>query len=238
MSRKAWLVGVLVAGFAVTCGAFAYRGMLRGYAAGSEGFKVARLDVPVTRGEVFGLEIGRSTLAEVKGFVAERGFYCSDASMSKMMAAMKAKQPEVDAVSSASAKKRAARKTNPQVRLSCAAASAKKLDAGLPDSTGRLLFVFDAPDAPLRSVSYQRTYPNHDLAAGLADARGTLAHLGTSYGDAGLSQGGFDAEPGFLAPVAREWRFEHLAVNLSAVRYPKSGLVISQDVSVPVGQAI
>ncbi|MCA9635182.1 MAG: SDR family oxidoreductase, partial [Myxococcales bacterium] len=80
-----------------------------------------------------------------------------------------------DAVSSASwMKKKSKREENPQVRFACPTVKAEQVGDRLrPPSQGRLLFVFDSDEHPLRHASYQRSHRSH--AAALADFEAMFA---------------------------------------------------------------
>ena len=70
------------------------------------------------------------------------------------------------------ANRRSPMERNPQVRLSCEGLPAARLtDRPRAASVGRLLFVFDSPEQPLRHISYQRTIADSGAGRGRARRR-------------------------------------------------------------------
>src|SRR5690606_15838086 len=113
-------------------------------------------------------------------------------------------------------------------------------DRPRPPSEGRLLFVFDSADHPLRHISYQRT--SKDAAAGLADYRDALAYYTAVYGPptrtptrelpAPDEHGVVELPPATNFETA--WDFSDLLVKVSILRYD-SLISVGERVEVPPG---
>ncbi|MDC0669473.1 hypothetical protein POL58_17085, partial [Nannocystis sp. ncelm1] len=147
-----------------------------------------------------------------------------------------------DAVTSASLlDRKSKREANPQVRYSCPKTRSEQLtDRPRPPSEGRLLFVFDSAEHPLRHVSYQRT--SKDPAPALADYQDAVAFYTGVYGPPTRTPSrelpAPDADGAVEIPVATnfetEWAFSDLLVKVSLLRYA-SLITVGERVEVPPG---
>ena len=130
------------------------------------------IDVPEGKrapsSEAFGFQVGTTTLAEVQQRTSAKGFTCRDDGMSQLV-----KRGVSQMVEEKSQKGESTiayrlygwlnpHGQNPQVRWACEEVPAEALDRQGP--AGRLLFVFDAPDVPLRHVSFAQSYEAKDDA--------------------------------------------------------------------------
>jgi len=156
--------------------------------------------------------------------------------------AKKAKGEEVDAVSGASVlHKKSPKERNPQVRLSCEDVRAASLtDRARPPAKGRLLYIFDSPDHPLRHVSYRRVH--RDPKAALADVSSALEALTALYGPPLTSSGPLPVasegiDPALIFPLLKtlkyEWRYADLLVQLTALNFGKRGIDVLESIEVP-----
>lgn len=201
--------------------------------------------------EAFGAAIGSSRFAEIGKLVESRGLDCGDTSIRAMMDRRREKELKrldeakargEDAVTAASwVNRRSKREANPQVRYSCPKIPADKLtDRKRMPSIGRLLYVFDSADHPLRHASFQRTH--QDQAAALADFNDTLAALTKIYGPptkpltAELPTQGKDGAVEFPGAVNYEasWEYPDLLVRTNVLRYGKL-VTVGERVEVPHG---
>lgn len=199
----------------------------------------------------FGVNVGFAKFDEVDKLVHSLGLDCGDTSIRAMMDRRREKELKrldeakargEDAVTAASwVNRRSKREANPQVRFSCPKIPADRLTdrARLP-STGRLLYVFDAVDYPLRHASYQRTH--QDQAAALADFEETLAALTKTYGPPTTSpkqalptrdQSGAVEFPSAVNYEAT-WEYADLIVRTNVLRYGKL-VTVGERVEVPHG---
>ncbi|MCY0993192.1 hypothetical protein OV203_39000 [Nannocystis sp. ILAH1] len=196
-------------------------------------------------------EVGLHRVADAEDLVARLGLTCGDTSIrASMEGRRKAERKRIeearargeDAVTAASwLARKSKREANPQVRFSCPKTRSVQLtDRPRPPSEGRLLFVFDSADHPLRHVSYQRTAK--DAVPALADYQDAVAHYTRVYGPPTkvpareLPQP--DANGAIDIPVATnfetEWAFSDLLVKVSLLRYA-SLITVGERVEVPPG---
>ncbi len=195
----------------------------------------------------FGAEIGRSSYADVKAYVEARGFTCKDTSIRAMMEAKRdaerEKQAEKgeDAVSSASwMKKKSKREKNPQVRFSCPKVTSEALaDRERVKSHGRLLFVFDSDELPLRHVSYQRSHDNHTRA--LDDYEESVKAMTARFGEPTATRGEVperDENGKAEFPPSRSlelrWDFSDLAIKVTAIHFGRK-VTVGERIEVPHG---
>lgn len=188
-----------------------------------------------------GFRVGLHRLDQVQQRLADLGLRCRDTSISALVRAGVA--AEIRKREAAGDSTLGARLygwlnphgRNPQVRLSCEGTAASVFgEPRRQAATGRLLLVHDAPDAPLRHVSYQRTQV--DPAAAHADLHATVAALTRRFGPPSQR-----VHPEALAlavlpeltPVTVEWRFADVRAEVTAIRYGSRGVVLSETVEVP-----
>lgn len=196
-------------------------------------------------------ELGLTTVAEAEALTARLGLKCGDTSIRATMdERRKAERKRIedarargeDAVTAASwLDHRSRREANPQVRYSCPKTRSDQLsDRPRPPSEGRLLFVFDSAEHPLRHVSYQRT--TKDAAAAVADYRDAVSFYTGVYGPPTRTPARElpAAGPGgaIELPVATnfetEWAFSDLLVKVSILRYANL-ITVGERVEVPPG---
>ena len=202
--------------------------------------------------EGFGVKVGRTTLEEVQALTEERHLDCEDTSVRALMKKMreqkrkemeekKARGEEVDDASGASwLNKKSPKEKNPQVRLSCPETIASSIgDRPRPVANGRLLFVFDADELPLRHVSYRRL--QRDQRAAYDDWKSALDAMIAIYGQPTDVVGDASPEPDAegvifakLKPVKREWNFADVHVKVNALNFGKRGVDILESVEVPL----
>jgi hypothetical protein len=195
----------------------------------------------------FGAVIGATSYAEIKKLTEARELHCKDTSVRAMMEAKRAaerkKQEEAgaDAVSSASwMNKKSKREKNPQVRFACPKVTSELFtDRERPRSRGRLLYVFDSEELPLRHASYQRSHHNHDAA--LADYKDAVAAATAIYGDPTESRGeipepGADGKVDFPQGRSLEtrWDFSDLTVRVTAIHFGRK-VTVGERIEVPHG---
>jgi hypothetical protein len=199
----------------------------------------------------FNVTVGTTKFSEIGPLVERLGLDCGDTSIRAMMDRRRekelaridaAKARGEDAVTAASwIDRRSKREANPQVRYSCPKITADKLgDRTRAPSTGRLLYVFDSVDHPVRHASYQRTHQNH--AEALADFNETLAALTTIYGPptrpmkSELPRPAADGTVEFPSAVSFEatWEYGDLLVRANILRYGKL-VTVGERVEVPHG---
>lgn len=207
------------------------------------------------RTEALGVSLGVTRLPEVERSIGERSLTCKDTSARALMKGMRearekadaeklARGEEVDATTSASSKKVNAREKNPQVRLSCESTHAASLgDRVRQPGTGRLLYIFDSPEHPLRHVSYRRIH--RDQRAALADAEDALRGMTEIFGPpatttgrlpvAGAAAAEGEGAPLFekYAPFKATWSWSDLTVTVSALSYGARGVDVYEAVEVP-----
>ena len=200
----------------------------------------------------FGVEVGVTSLSDVLAYSDSRGMTCEDTSVRALMKKMREKKRQelkekeasgeaADGESGASwLNKKSPKEKNPQVRLSCPDTSAETIgDRQRPEVDGRLLFVFDSPELPLRHVSYRRLQRDHQRA--FADFSSATDAMVSLYGEPtdvmGEVTGEADAD-GFifskLRPVKREWNFADVHVKVTALNFGTRGVDILESVEVPL----
>ncbi|MDC0722965.1 hypothetical protein [Nannocystis bainbridge] len=196
-------------------------------------------------------DVGRHHVADAEALAARLGLACGDTSIRASMEGRRkverkrledARARGEDAVTAASwLDRKSKREANPQVRFSCPKTRSEQLtDRPRPRSEGRLLFVFDSVDHPLRHVSYQRTAK--DPAPALADYEDAVAHYTRVYGPPTRVPSRELPAPGpdgaVDIPVATnfetEWAFSDLLVKVSLLRYA-SLITVGERVEVPPG---
>jgi hypothetical protein len=108
-----------------------------------------------------------------------------------------------------------------------------------PRSRGRLLYVFDSEELPLRHASYQRSHHNHDAA--LADYKDAVAAATAIYGDPTESRGeipepGADGKVDFPQGRSLEtrWDFSDLTVRVTAIHFGRK-VTVGERIEVPHG---
>jgi len=194
--------------------------------------------------ELVGVRVGFTSLPDVKRRMAEWGVSCADRSMRTLMGEMREKKKaeiaaaqakgQPDAVSGASlASRRTARDDNPQVRLSCDDVPAARLgDRRRPDATGRVLFVHDRGDAPLRHASFQRNHRTWEAA--LADYAETVTALRARYGTPVVEGSASpDAPLAKYAATSTTFRFSDLEAAASLTNLGGRGFSVRESVEVP-----
>jgi hypothetical protein len=210
---------------------------------------------PAPSKEGFGVVIGQTTRAEVEALTEKLGLTCGDASpatvsraarearLARMQAEAKEKGTIPDIVSAASAARPSRYEAIPQVRYSCQNTPGTKLtDIQRPGATGRLLFVLDSANHPLRHVSFQRT---HDAQpAALADMLATVAAYRERLGEPSVVQQDLPASAGqpyefpLLTNVVREWQFKDFRVKVAALRGNSGKVILYENVEVPAALAM
>lgn len=199
----------------------------------------------------FGTQIGTSMFDEVGELVRELGLDCGDTSIRAMMDRRREKEQKrlddaktkgEDAVTAASwMNRRSKREANPQIRYSCPKISAEQIgDRMRTPATGRLLYVFDSVNHPLRHASFQRTHQDH--AAALADFKDTIDALTKIYGaptkplKGDLPAPGKDGAVEFPSAVNFEvsWEYADLLVRTNILRYGKL-VTVGERVEIPHG---
>lgn len=199
----------------------------------------------------FNVQLGTSKYDDVSALVGKLGLDCGDTSIRAMMDRRRdkeqkrmdeAKQNGEDAVTSASwMNRRSKREANPQVRFSCPKISAGQVgDRARLASNGRLLYVFDSVDYPVRHASYQRTHQDH--AAALKDFQDTVAALTKIYGPPTKPATGElptpdkDGKVEFPSAINYDvsWEWSDLLVRTNILRYGKL-VTVGERVEVPHG---
>jgi hypothetical protein len=186
---------------------------------------------------LLGAQVGEARLDTLQAWLQTRGLACRDTSARALMAAARAKKAAegVDAVSSASARRKSPMERNPQVRLSCEGADAAALDRRDRGRRGRALFVFDSEALPLRHASFRRMH--RGAAAALQDAQATLQALEALYGPPTAVSRALPASPEALTqwtPYDLRWRFADLEVQLTLIDYGAKGTNVYEAVQVPL----
>lgn len=198
--------------------------------------------------DAFGLNVGASTLDEVKAWVARRKLVCSDTSVRALMARYRDKKVaeikaaeaagEADGTSGASWLYRSSKhEKNPQVRLACENVPLDRIgDRARPEGAlGRLLFIFDSAAHPLRRVVVQRRHTEADHAPLRAQFVAAEEALTGLFGEPETVKQPLPAEGesfAMMRPYRRHWRFADLEVKVSALRL-KSGVTLYEEVGVP-----
>jgi hypothetical protein len=181
------------------------------------------VSAPTAPAQVYGLTLHATDRATAEGAARGMAGACRDASPGRLHAA---RGRGTDAMSSASAKARP--RATAQVRISCAGALPPAIDGSSRTGTpgGRLLLVFNRPDAPLVDVAFQRRHRQE--AAALADLEATLRAFERAFGAAPEVVAG-TAVDGLPVLSARRYRWraacvqaELTAANLGPGRYAVS----------------
>ena len=199
-------------------------------------------------GEVCSLGVCAQVCA---GGTSQCGAKCADTSIRAMMDKRRetekariadAKARGEDAVTAASwVNKRSKREANPQLRFSCPKVASDQLqDRPRVPSSGRLLYVFDGAEYPLRHTSYQRT--TGDQALALKDFEDTVAHFTRLYGAPTktfknpLPTPDKDGKVEFPTAMNFEtsWEFADLLARVNVLRYGDL-VTIGERVEVPHG---
>ncbi len=247
--KKLLLVTVPLLAVALVGGYYTWRGMMMRRAADEVVLPDFEELGPGPRAPgtaVFGIEVGKSSFADVQALEASTKMSCKDTSaraLMKQMRAMKKKEREekeaqgieVDATSSASAKKKSPMEKNPQVRYSCEDTEASQLSDRARGGKGRVLFVLDSPEHPVRHASFRR---NHLLpASAWKDATDTLAALTKTYGEPSSVQRPLpDAPAADAFPLYTQsryaWEFADLKVMLDVMGTPR-GINVHEAIEVP-----
>lgn len=196
-------------------------------------------------------EVGLFRVADAEALTERLGLRCGDTSIRATMEGRRkverkrleeARARGEDAVSAASwLDHKSKREANPQVRYSCPKTRSEQLtDRPRPPSEGRLLFVFDSAEHPLRHVSYQRT--SKDAAPAITDYQDAVAYYTGVYGPPTRTPGRElpqpDAKGGVEIPVATnfetEWAYSDLLVKVTLLRYANL-ITVGERVEVPPG---
>lgn len=196
-----------------------------------------------------GVEIGHTSLENLQSDVlVPGGWDCSDRSARAMLQeARRNKQAEiervkaaggdVDTVSGASlANRRSPRERNPQVRMSCENTNAQSLPgSGRVESVGRLLYVFDSPNHPVRHASFERVHSEKTTA--LADFRATIDAVTATYGPPIATTAPVPKDPDalpWLEPLRVSWRWSDLEVSVTLLNFggPR-GIRVGEVAEVP-----
>lgn len=210
---------------------------------------------PAPSKQAFGLVIGQTPWAEVEAHAAKLGLTCSDASPAAVsraarearLARIQAEARETgtmpDIVSAASAARPSRYEAVTQVRYSCQDTPGARLpDFQRPGATGRLLFVLDSANHPLRHVSFQRTHDTQSQA--LADLLATVDAYRARLGEPNVAQQDLPARAGqpyelpLLANVVREWQFRDFRVKVAALRGTTGKVILYENVEVPAAIAM
>lgn len=194
-----------------------------------------------------GVQVAGMTLAGAKAHTARLGLECRDLGMKASKERIKARiaaeakaqpeQPTTDATSSAS-KKKGGGAGNPQVRWACSKVPTLALaDRTRPDATGRLLFVFDDPDTPLRHVSLSHSMADH--AAALKDVQAAVAFYTATFGEptkqpSDLPKPDAEGKVVFqkLMPYNYTWAFADFEISLRAMS-PGGSVNVQEGGAVP-----
>ena len=246
MKKIYFLAPVVIA--VLVAGAFTYRGLMRRPAEEMilPDFKEMGEGPRAPTTALFGLEVGRSSFEDVQALATKLDLKCRDTSARALMKMMreqkkaeaaKAKlEGKVDAVSSASGKKKSPMEKNPQIRYSCEdTKSSQMTDRSRPEAVGRLLVVIDSEDHPVRHASFRRNHTSPVSA--WRDATDTLGVLTARYGAPALIKRPLpdapsdDAFPRYTQ-TRYEWSFADLKVLLNVMGTPR-GIDVHEAVEVP-----
>ncbi|HUH02972.1 MAG TPA: hypothetical protein VML75_13335 [Kofleriaceae bacterium] len=186
--------------------------------------RTGQVAAPSAPAQVYGLTLHATDRATAEGAARAMAGECRDASPGALHPARGA-----DALSSASPK--AAPRATAQVRISCADARPPAIDgsarAGTPG--GRLLLVFNRPDAPLVDVAFQRRHRQE--AAALDDLEATRRAFERAFGAAPEVVAGAEVD-GLPALSARRYRWSAGCVEaeLTGVHLGPGRFAISEQV--------
>ncbi|HVU03021.1 MAG TPA: hypothetical protein VHE30_14775 [Polyangiaceae bacterium] len=200
--------------------------------------------------EILGVRVGATRLVEVQRLTGAKGLSCADRSVRVLMGELRdKKRAEIaaaeaagkpDAVSGASIlTRKTARDENPQVRFSCDGVRSGALgDRARPEGVGRLLYVFDDANGPVRHASYQRNHDDWTAAlADYEDARRALTEkLGPPRESSSMPKSG--AAPGGPLPKygrrVAEWKFSDVVATVSVGNLGGRGFSVSEALEVPL----
>ncbi len=194
----------------------------------------------------FGFEIGSDRLNDVTAVIGKLGLQCPDTSIRALMdkaravkkqeiAAAEASGAGVDSVAGASMiYRRSPKERNPQVRLSCDSVKSNRLvDRVRADSTGRLLFVFDSAEHPLRHVSYTRSFRGIDDTLAVSEFMASKKALTDVFGP----WVGIDEEIELPMPryksYAVTWKFSDLQATVRLMNMGDGRLSLDETIEVP-----
>ncbi len=201
---------------------------------------------PTTEG--LGARVGYTMFAQLKPGTDTCKDTSARALMKRMRAAKKKKAQEakakgepVDAVSSASSGKKSPMERNPQIRYSCENTEAHQIgDRDRTSAKGRLLYIFDSADHPLRLVSYRRLHRKHTSA--LKDAKTSVQAMIDRYGQPHSTTNALPSEAKLVAgmpifpkykPFKFIWSWADLRVTVSVMSYGRRGIDVLESVEVP-----
>jgi hypothetical protein len=195
--------------------------------------------------ELFGVTVGSTRVKGVEARTTAWGLSCSDRSVHTMMGELRDKKREElrrateaghpDTVTGASiVSRRTSHDENPQVRFSCEEADASRLaDRTRMPSRGRLLFVFDTAEAPLRHASFERRLATwEDARADFDEARRALSSRFGPPHETGTDLDGGKPIPKYSRRVA-EWRYADLHVRVSVANLGGRGFAVNEVMEVP-----
>lgn len=198
--------------------------------------------------DAFGLRPGRDTLADVKRWIGDRSLACTDTSVRALMANYRDKKAaeieqakaegHADGASGASWLNRQTKhEKNPQVRLTCERVRLSLIgDRDRSEEViGRLLFVFDSADLPLRHITIQRRYPNDGHGPARAAFIESDAAMRALLGEPTISRNDPPPEGGEftrMQSLRREWKFADFEAKVAALSLG-SGITVWEEVGVP-----
>lgn len=201
--------------------------------------------------QYLGVQVGTTTLAEVKQIASAVGYTCRDTSMrglmrlgreqaQQKMAEAKERGDDPDAVSGASrAYYYSKKEQNPQVQWTCENVDLARLDPAFatPNTEQAVIFIFDSEDHPLRYVMTSRKFQSQSATRDAREA--SIARFAKTLGPAPKQIGQLDDRPGeklfprFLV-VINEWTFADRRVSVTVMnRGPGSGIDLREVVEVP-----
>ncbi len=191
----------------------------------------------------FGIVIGATDVEQLDRRLGELGVVCDDTGVRAIVQKMRenkatelAASTDPDAVTGASIMwRRSKKEKNPQIRLSCQVESIEALDpTRKPSPKGRVLFVFDSPEHPLRHASMRRNHPGR--ASAVRDLQAAVEIYRAQYGEPTEIRG---VIPEFeeelldrLQPIAVQWRYRDLLVEVTLHDFGKS-ISVDERVEVP-----
>lgn len=195
--------------------------------------------------DAFGARVGASSLQVVQQLIQRMGIDCPDTSARALLGRARAARVAAaedrkrrglppDAVSGASGNRRSPMERNPQVRLSCEDLPASALtDRTRAPSIGRLLFVFDSPEHPVRHISYQRTMT--DAVVARAELEVAVAAYRRRFGAPRKQPKADVVGLPWLSPMDYEWNYADLTVRVAALNFGGArGTMLTETVEVPL----
>ncbi len=196
----------------------------------------------------FGFSPGQQSLAEVERWITQRKLICKDTSVRAMMADYRDKkvaeirkaqaEGNADGASGASWLYRSTKhEKNPQVRLVCEKVRMSIIGDRERDDLGpgRLMFIFDSEDQPLRRIILQRRYADDAHAAARKTFTEAEAAMRAALGEPAVARGTLPAEGEEFVrnrSIRREWAFADIGAKVSALRL-KNGVTIYEEFGVP-----